>query len=86
MEGGSESAGEELEGVVVRPKERKPKERAPICEPGDPTALERCYAKEPEGWTEETLREAVEMQRREREGRLAAKARRRAKKEPADEG
>lgn len=57
----------------------RPRERSPICEPGDPLALERCYAKEPEGWSEETLREAVEMQRREREGRLAAKARRRVK-------
>lgn len=55
---------------------RRPKERAPICEPGDPLALERCYAAEPEAWTEETLRAAVEMQRQEREKRIAAKARR----------
>lgn len=54
----------------------KPRERAPIREPGDPLALERCYAAEPEGWSEETLRAAVEMQRQEREKRIAAKARR----------
>lgn len=60
---------------------KRPRERPPICEPGDPLALERCYAKEPEAWTEETLRAAVEMQRAERERRLAAKARRKAKSE-----
>lgn len=59
----------------------RPRERAPICEPGDPLALERCYGKEPEGWSEETLKAAVEMQRREREGRLAAKERRRVKEQ-----
>lgn len=58
----------------MRPRERvkpKPKERAPICEPGDPVALERCWATAPEEWTEEVLRAAVELQRKEREGRLA---------------
>lgn len=68
----------------MRPKERV-KERAPICEPGDPIALERCYVKEPEEWTEETLRAAVEMQRKEREGRLAAKARRKVKERVKDD-
>ncbi len=66
----------------MKPRERqraKPVERKSLAEPGDPVALERCYAAEPERWDEATLEAAVEMQRREREGRLAAKARRRPK-------
>lgn len=64
----------------MKPRERvRPAERKPLAEAADPLALERCYAKEPEAWTDETLRTAVELQRREREGRLAAKARRRIK-------
>lgn len=70
----------------MRPRERRPKERAPICEPGDPLALERCYAHAPEEWTEETLMEAIEMQRKERDGRIAAKARRKVKELPRKDG
>lgn len=69
---------------VARPRERQkahPPERAPIREPGTPLALERCYGKEPEMWTEEMLRAVVEMQRQERERRLAAKARRKVRED-----
>lgn len=51
-------------------------------EPNDPIALERCYETAPEQWTDEMLAAAVEMQRREREGRLAAKQRKRARERP----
>lgn len=55
--------------------------KTPIAEPGsEPLGLEAFYDAEPERWSEEVLRAAVEAQRRERDVRFAALARKKTKK------
>ena len=48
----------------------------PLAEPASPAALDIFYDEAPEHWTPEQLARAVELQRAERDARIAAKARR----------